>query len=536
MQNARPIRRALISVSDKTGIVEFAQALTERGVEILSTGGTFKLLQDNAITATEVSDYTGFPEMMDGRVKTLHPKVHGGVLGRRGTDEVVMEQHGINPIDIVVVNLYPFAETVVKEGCTLEDAVENIDIGGPTMVRSAAKNHKDVTIVVNAHDYDRVITEMDANDTSLTLETRFDLAIAAFEHTAAYDGMIANYFGTMVPSYGDNKEGDAAPSPKNKVKFPRTFNQQFEKKQDMRYGENSHQAAAFYVEASPQEASVSTARQIQGKALSYNNIADTDSALECVKEFNEPACVIVKHANPCGVALGKDILEAYNRAYQTDPTSAFGGIIAFNRELDAATATAITERQFVEVIIAPSVSAEAVEIVAAKKNLRLLECGEWTSKTSEFDIKRVNGGLLVQDRDQGMVGLDDLKVVSKRQPSDEELKDALFCWKVAKYVKSNAIVYSKGDMTIGVGAGQMSRVYSAKIAGIKAADEGLQVEGCVMASDAFFPFRDGIDAAAEAGIKCVIQPGGSMRDDEVIAAADEHGMAMIFTGMRHFRH
>ncbi|HDY7909537.1 TPA: bifunctional phosphoribosylaminoimidazolecarboxamide formyltransferase/IMP cyclohydrolase [Vibrio vulnificus] len=530
MNNARPIRRALISVSDKTGIVEFAQALAERGVDILSTGGTARLLAEQGIAVTEVSDYTGFPEMMDGRVKTLHPKVHGGVLGRRGQDDEVMAKHGINPIDMVVVNLYPFAETVAKEGCTLADAVENIDIGGPTMVRSAAKNHKDVTIVVNASDYHRVITEMDANDTSLTLETRFDLAIAAFEHTAAYDGMIANYFGTMVPSYGENKEGD------EESKFPRTFNQQFIKKQDMRYGENSHQAAAFYVEANPQEASVATARQIQGKALSYNNIADTDAALECVKEFNEPACVIVKHANPCGVALGKDILEAYNRAYQTDPTSAFGGIIAFNQELDAETATAIVERQFVEVIIAPSVSAEAIEVVAAKKNVRLLECGEWTTKTTGFDVKRVNGGLLVQDRDQGMVSLDDLKIVSKRQPTEEELKDALFCWKVAKYVKSNAIVYSKGDMTIGVGAGQMSRVYSAKIAGIKAADEGLQVEGCVMASDAFFPFRDGIDAAAEAGIKCVIQPGGSMRDDEVIAAADEHGMAMIFTGMRHFRH
>ncbi|HAS6153543.1 TPA: bifunctional phosphoribosylaminoimidazolecarboxamide formyltransferase/IMP cyclohydrolase [Vibrio vulnificus] len=530
MNNARPIRRALISVSDKTGIVEFAQALAERGVDILSTGGTARLLAEQGIAVTEVSDYTGFPEMMDGRVKTLHPKVHGGVLGRRGQDDEVMAKHGINPIDMVVVNLYPFAETVAKEGCTLADAVENIDIGGPTMVRSAAKNHKDVTIVVNASDYHRVITEMDANDTSLTLETRFDLAIAAFEHTAAYDGMIANYFGTMVPSYGENKEGD------EESKFPRTFNQQFIKKQDMRYGENSHQAAAFYVEANPQEASVATARQIQGKALSYNNITDTDAALECVKEFNEPACVIVKHANPCGVALGKDILEAYNRAYQTDPTSAFGGIIAFNQELDAETATAIVERQFVEVIIAPSVSAEAIEVVAAKKNVRLLECGEWTTKTTGFDVKRVNGGLLVQDRDQGMVSLDDLKVVSKRQPTEEELKDALFCWKVAKYVKSNAIVYSKGDMTIGVGAGQMSRVYSAKIAGIKAADEGLQVEGCVMASDAFFPFRDGIDAAAEAGIKCVIQPGGSMRDDEVIAAADEHGMAMIFTGMRHFRH
>lgn len=530
MTNARPIRRALLSVSDKTGIVEFAQALADRGVDILSTGGTARLLAEQGIAVTEVSDYTGFPEMMDGRVKTLHPKVHGGVLGRRGQDDDVMATHGINPIDMVVVNLYPFAQTVAKEGCTLEDAVENIDIGGPTMVRSAAKNHKDVTIVVNAHDYDRVIAEMDANEKSLTLETRFDLAIAAFEHTAAYDGMIANYFGTMVPSYGENKEGD------EESKFPRTFNQQFIKKQDMRYGENSHQAAAFYVEANPEEASVSTARQIQGKALSYNNIADTDAALECVKEFDAPACVIVKHANPCGVALGDNILDAYDRAFKTDPTSAFGGIIAFNRELDAKTATAITERQFVEVIIAPSVSAEAIDIVAAKKNVRLLECGEWTTKTTGFDLKRVNGGLLVQDRDQGMVDMSDLKVVSKRQPTEEELKDALFCWKVAKYVKSNAIVYSKGDMTVGVGAGQMSRVYSAKIAGIKAADEGLQVEGCVMASDAFFPFRDGIDAAAEAGIKCVIQPGGSMRDDEVIAAADEHGMAMIFTGMRHFRH
>ncbi|MCG6345548.1 bifunctional phosphoribosylaminoimidazolecarboxamide formyltransferase/IMP cyclohydrolase [Vibrio fluvialis] len=530
MNNARPIRRALISVSDKTGIVEFAKALSERGVDILSTGGTARLLAEQGIAVTEVSDYTGFPEMMDGRVKTLHPKVHGGILGRRGQDDEVMNTHAINPIDMVVVNLYPFAQTVANPNCTLADAVENIDIGGPTMVRSAAKNHKDVTIIVNASDYDRVIAEMDANDQSLTLDTRFDLAIAAFEHTAAYDGMIANYFGTMVPSYGENKEGD------EESKFPRTFNQQFIKKQDMRYGENSHQDAAFYVEGNPEEASVSTARQIQGKALSYNNIADTDAALECVKEFAEPACVIVKHANPCGVALGGDILEAYNRAYQTDPTSAFGGIIAFNRELDAATATAIVERQFVEVIIAPSVSAEAIDVVAAKKNVRLLECGEWHSKTTGFDVKRVNGGLLVQDRDQGMVTLGDLKVVSQRQPTEEELKDALFCWKVAKYVKSNAIVYAKGDMTIGVGAGQMSRVYSAKIAGIKAADEGLEVAGSVMASDAFFPFRDGIDAAAEAGIKCVIQPGGSMRDDEVIAAADEHGMAMIFTGMRHFRH
>ncbi len=530
MENARPIRRALISVSDKTGIVEFAKALAEKGVDILSTGGTARLLAEQGLAVTEVSDYTGFPEMMDGRVKTLHPKVHGGILGRRDTDDNIMNEHGIAPIDMVVVNLYPFAETVAKEGCTLEDAVENIDIGGPTMVRSAAKNHKDVTIVVNASDYGRVLTELDANGGSLTLKTRFDLAISAFEHTAAYDGMIANYFGTMVPSYGDNKEGDEESA------FPRTFNQQFIKKQDMRYGENSHQAAAFYTEANPEEASVSTATQLQGKALSYNNIADTDAALECVKEFVEPACVIVKHANPCGVALGDNLLEAYDRAYKTDPTSAFGGIIAFNRELDAETAQAIVDRQFVEVIIAPSVSAAASDVVSAKKNVRLLVCGQWSTQTTGFDVKRVNGGLLVQDRDQGMVSLDDLKVVSKRQPTEEELRDALFCWKVAKYVKSNAIVYAKGNMTIGVGAGQMSRVYSAKIAGIKAADENLEVAGSVMASDAFFPFRDGIDAAAEAGITCVIQPGGSMRDDEVVAAADEHGMAMVFTGMRHFRH
>ncbi len=530
MNTTRPIRRALLSVSDKTGIVEFASALAERGVDILSTGGTARLLIEQGITVTEVSDYTGFPEMMDGRVKTLHPKVHGGILGRRGQDDQVMTQHGIQPIDMVVVNLYPFADTVAKKDCTLADAIENIDIGGPTMVRSAAKNHKDVAIVVNAANYQRVIAEMDTQQNSLTQETRFDLAIAAFEHTAAYDGMIANYFGTMVPTYGENSEGD-----ENSL-FPRTFNQQLIKKQDMRYGENSHQQAAFYVEALPQEASVATAQQIQGKALSFNNIADTDAALECVKEFSEPACVIVKHANPCGVALGENILEAYQRAYKTDPTSAFGGIIAFNRELDAETAQTIIEKQFVEVIIAPSVSSDASNIVAAKKNVRLLECGQWSTKTTGFDLKRVNGGLLVQDRDQGMVELSDLQVVSERQPTDAELKDALFCWKVAKYVKSNAIVYAKGDMTIGVGAGQMSRVYSAKIAGIKAADEGLEVEGCVMASDAFFPFRDGIDAAADAGIRCVIQPGGSMRDDEVIAAANEHGMAMIFTGMRHFRH
>ncbi|EKE75643.1 bifunctional phosphoribosylaminoimidazolecarboxamide formyltransferase/IMP cyclohydrolase [Gallaecimonas xiamenensis] len=520
MQDARPIRRALISVSDKTGITDFAKALTDRGVELLSTGGTYRLLKDNGIPVTEVSDYTGFPEMMDGRVKTLHPKVHGGILGRRGTDDGIMGEHGINPIDLVVVNLYPFAATVAKPDCKFEDAVENIDIGGPTMVRSAAKNHKDVAIVVNTGDYGRVIAEMDQNGASLCFETRFDLAIRAFEHTAAYDGMIANHFGAMF----------------SESKFPRTFNSQFVKKQDLRYGENSHQQSAFYVEAEPKEASIATAVQLQGKELSYNNIADTDAALECVKEFVEPACVIVKHANPCGVAVGASILEAYDRAFKTDPTSAFGGIIAFNQELDGDTAKAIIERQFVEVIIAPSVSQGAREVCAAKANVRLLECGEWAERPAALDYKRVNGGLLVQDKDQGMVAQGDLKVVTQRAPSAEEMKDLLFAWKVAKFVKSNAIVYVKNEMTIGVGAGQMSRVYSAKIAGIKAEDEGLEVPGSVMASDAFFPFRDGIDAAAKAGITAVIQPGGSIRDDEVIKAADEAGIAMVFTNMRHFRH
>ncbi|OUS23184.1 bifunctional phosphoribosylaminoimidazolecarboxamide formyltransferase/IMP cyclohydrolase [Thalassotalea sp. 42_200_T64] len=528
MDTPRPIRRALLSVSDKTGIVEFAQALSKQGVDLLSTGGTAKLLAANNIPVTEVSDYTGHPEIMDGRVKTLHPKVHGGILARRGMDEAVMAENNISAIDIVVVNLYPFAKTVAAQDCSLEDAIENIDIGGPTMVRAAAKNHKDVTIVVNASDYDRVLTEMAANNGSLTYQTRFDLAIAAYEHTASYDGMIANYFGKMLPAYGDKD--------KSVSKFPRTFNSQYVKKQDLRYGENSHQDAAFYVEAEPEEASVATATQIQGKALSYNNIADTDSALECVKEFDKPACVIVKHANPCGVALGDNILEAYEKAYKTDPTSAFGGIIAFNQELDADTAEAIVSRQFVEVIIAPSISEGAAQIVAAKPNVRLLECGQWSTKTTGLEQKRVNGGLLVQDRDNGMVSLDDLKVVTKRQPTEQEMSDLLFCWKVAKFVKSNAIVYVKNDMTIGVGAGQMSRVYSAKVAGIKASDENLEVTGSVMASDAFFPFRDGLDAAGEAGITAVIQPGGSMRDAEVIAAADEHNIAMVFTGMRHFRH
>lgn len=529
MQQPRPIRRALLSVSDKTGIVEFAEALLSRGVELLSTGGTARLLADAGLLVTEVSDYTGFPEMMDGRVKTLHPKVHGGILGRRGQDDAIMEQHAITPIDMVVVNLYPFARTVARADCPLEDAVENIDIGGPTMVRSAAKNHNDVTIVVNSDDYADIINEMDHQGGSLLYSTRFNLAIKAFEHTAAYDSMIANYFGTLVPAYhGDTEQLSG--------RFPRTLNLNYIKKQDMRYGENSHQQAAFYIDASLTEVSVATAEQRQGKALSYNNIADTDAALECVKEFLEPACVIVKHANPCGVALGQNLLAAYELAYQTDPTSAFGGIIAFNRELDAETAQAIISRQFVEVIIAPSISTEARSLLATKQNVRVLVCGEWQQRVAGLDLKRVNGGLLVQDRDLGMVTAANLQVVSTRQPTEKELQDALFCWKVAKFVKSNAIVYARENRTIGIGAGQMSRVYSAKIAGIKAADEGLEVKGSAMASDAFFPFRDGIDAAAAVGITCVIQPGGSIRDDEVIAAANEHGIAMIFTGMRHFRH
>ncbi|MFC6634447.1 bifunctional phosphoribosylaminoimidazolecarboxamide formyltransferase/IMP cyclohydrolase [Microbulbifer taiwanensis] len=517
------IRRALISVSDKRGIVEFARQLNDLGVEILSTGGTHRQLKEAGIPVVEVSDYTGFPEMMDGRVKTLHPKVHGGILGRRGTDDSVMAEHGITPIDMVVVNLYPFAQTVAKPDCTLADAIENIDIGGPTMVRAAAKNHKDVAIVVNASDYDGIIEEMKAGDGTLAHASRFDLAVKAFEHTAGYDGAIANYLGAI-------KDGEKQP-------FPRTFNSQFEKKLDLRYGENPHQKSAFYVEANPAEASIATAEQLQGKELSYNNIADTDAALECVKSFSEPACVIVKHANPCGVAIAENIAVAYDLAFATDSESAFGGIIAFNRELDGATAKAIVARQFVEVIIAPSVSDEARAAVAEKKNLRLLVCGQWgQERAPALDYKRVNGGLLVQDRDDGVVTAADLKVVSKRQPTEAEIRDLLFTWKVAKFVKSNAIVYGSDGRTIGVGAGQMSRVNSARIAAIKAEHAGLEVKGSVMASDAFFPFRDGIDNAAAAGIRAVIQPGGSMRDEETIAAADEHDMAMVFTGMRHFRH
>ncbi|MFP8965678.1 bifunctional phosphoribosylaminoimidazolecarboxamide formyltransferase/IMP cyclohydrolase [Pokkaliibacter sp. CJK22405] len=520
-----PVRRALLSVSDKTGLLPFAQALQAKGVELLSTGGTYRMLKEAGVPVTEVSDYTGFPEMMDGRVKTLHPKVHGGILGRRGQDDEVMSEHGIAAIDMVVVNLYPFAQTVARPDCSWEDAIENIDIGGPTMVRAAAKNHAHVAIVTDVADYERILDVMNNNADQLTHALRYDLAAKAFEHTAQYDGMIANYLGAR------NENGEKV------SEFPRTYSTQLIKKQDMRYGENPHQRAAFYVEPVVQEASVATANQLQGKELSYNNVADTDAALECVKPFKDPACVIVKHANPCGVAIGDNILDAYNRAFKTDPTSAFGGIIAFNRELDAATAKAIVDRQFVEVIIAPSVSAEAAEIVAAKQNVRLLACGHWEAvRAPELEYKRVNGGLLIQDRDLGMVAEEEMKVVSNRQPTEQEMRDLLFAWEVAKYVKSNAIVYARDGMTVGIGAGQMSRVYSARIAGIKAEDEGLEVPGSVMASDAFFPFRDGIDAAAKAGIVAVIQPGGSMRDQEVIDAANEHGITMVFTGMRHFRH
>lgn len=521
-------KRALISVSDKTGIVDFAKALNQRGVSLISTGGTFRLLKENNIEVTEVSTVTQFPEMMDGRVKTLHPLIHGGILGRRGTDDAIMKEHGIDGIDLVVVNLYPFAETIASADCKLGDAIENIDIGGPTMVRSAAKNHKDVAIVVNADRYQTLIEQWD-QDGGLTAQTRFNLAREAFEHTAAYDGMIANYLGTVPADTPPEK----APE---KTDFPTTYNSQFILKDVMRYGENPHQKAAFYVERNIAEPGISTIKTLQGKPLSYNNIADTDAALECVKSFAPPACVIVKHANPCGVATGNTLAEAYQRAFSVDPTSAFGGIIAFNRELDADTARAIIGKQFVEVIIAPAVSEAAAAIVAEKPNVRLLACGEWSHSVPVHDFKRVNGGLLVQDRDLGMIGADDLNIVTRVAPTPTQVDDLLFAWKVAKFVKSNAIVYAKDGITTGIGAGQMSRVYSAVIAGIKARDEGIEITGSAMASEAFLPFRDGLDQAAEMGVSCVIQPGGSMRDDEVIAAADEHGIAMVFTGMRHFRH
>jgi phosphoribosylaminoimidazolecarboxamide formyltransferase/IMP cyclohydrolase len=520
------IRRALISVSDKSEVLEFARALKSLNVEILSTGGTAKLLADNGVPVIEVSDYTGFPEMLDGRVKTLHPKIHGGILGRRDVDSHVktMQAHGIPPIDLVVVNLYPFEQTVARKDCPLADAIENIDIGGPTLLRAAAKNYNAVTVIVDCRDYALVLDEMKQRQGSVSQETRFHLATKAFEHTASYDGAIANYLGRT--------QADGA-----RADFPQTYNVQFRHSMDLRYGENPHQKAAFYVERHPAEACIATARLLQGKELSFNNIADADAALECVKSFEVTACVIVKHANPCGVAIADTVLDAYKHAYVTDPTSAFGGIIAFNRPLDAATAKAILDRQFVEVIIAPSVNADALPILATKHNVRVLETGAWgTQRPASLDMRRVTGGLLVQDADHGMVLEKDLKVVTKRTPSPQEMRDLLFTWKVVKFVKSNAIVYGKEGRTIGVGAGQMSRVYSARIASIKATDAGLDVRGSVMASDAFFPFRDGLDQAAEVGITAVIQPGGSMRDKEVIEAADQHGIAMVLTGMRHFRH
>ncbi|MCP4188409.1 MAG: bifunctional phosphoribosylaminoimidazolecarboxamide formyltransferase/IMP cyclohydrolase [Gammaproteobacteria bacterium] len=520
-QPAPPVRRALLSVSDKSGITELAQALHARGVELLSTGGTAKLIAEQNLPVTEIADYTGFPEMMAGRVKTLHPKVHGGILGRRGTDEAVMQAHDIKPIDMVVINLYPFQSTVANPDCSFDDAIENIDIGGPAMVRAAAKNHASVTVVVDPADYGLVLADMAANDGAVADLTRFSLAIKAYEHTASYDGAIANYFGCMLQKPGEKQ-------------FPRTINFQFKHVQGMRYGENPHQNAAFYTETGLDDASISTAIQLQGKALSYNNIADTDAALECVKQFEQPACVIVKHANPCGVAIDAEIHDAYQRAFSTDPESAFGGIIAFNRRLDAKTAQAIIDRQFVEVIIAPEVDDEANAIVASKQNVRLLSCGQWQTAPYRLDYKRVNGGLLVQDVDAALHNK--LEVVTRLEPDEQQMQDLLFAWQVAKFVKSNAIIYAHDNMTIGVGAGQMSRINSARIAGIKAEHAEFQVAGSVMASDAFFPFRDGIDAAAEVGIKAIIQPGGSMRDDEVITAANEHGMAMVFTGMRHFRH
>lgn len=517
----RTVARALLSVSDKSGIAELGAGLHAQGVEILSTGGTAKLLADAGVPVTEVGEHTGFPEIMAGRVKTLHPTIHGGILGRRGVDTEVMAEHNISPIDLVVVNLYPFAETVAKPNCSLEDAIENIDIGGPTMVRAAAKNHADVVIVTDPEDYSGVLQAL--ADGGTTLEQRFALAAKAYAHTADYDGMIANYLSARLES-------------EQVQVFPAVLSQQFQKVQDLRYGENPHQRAAFYRDPRDEGANIANATQLQGKALSYNNIADTDAALSCVKQFDQPACVIVKHANPCGVAEAESIADAYEGAFRTDPTSAFGGIIAFNRPLDAALASTIIERQFVEVIIAPSIDEDALAITAAKGNVRVLTCGEWEKTSPRWRTACVEGGLLVQDDDQEVVDGDDLRVVTARAPTEAERKDLLFAWRVAKYVKSNAIVYAKAATTVGVGAGQMSRVYSARIAGIKAADEGLEVEGSVMASDAFFPFRDGIDAAAAAGIRAVIQPGGSMRDDETIAAADEHGIAMVFTGVRHFRH
>jgi phosphoribosylaminoimidazolecarboxamide formyltransferase / IMP cyclohydrolase len=519
-----PVRRALLSVSDKTGIVEFARELKGRGIELLSTGGTANLLTSHGITVTEVAEHTGFPEIMGGRVKTLHPRIHGGLLGRRGLDDAVMRQHNIEPIDLLAVNLYPFAATVSRPNCTYDDAVENIDIGGPAMVRAAAKNHAFVTVVVDPGDYRALLDELAANQGSTNVAMRQKLSAKAFAHTAQYDAMVSAYFTGAIA-------GSAAPT------FPDDLNLSFRKHMDLRYGENPHQQAAFYTDPRAIGPSVSQAKQIQGKELSYNNIADSDTALECVRQFDTAGCVIVKHANPCGAARCSSIGEAYARAYRTDPTSAYGGIIAFNRELDAATAQAIIEQQFVEVILAPSIAEQARLALATRDNVRVLIVGELSRPVTQLlEYKSVSGGLLVQTRDTGAVRAQELRTVTKRPPTLAELDDLIFAWRVAKYVKSNAIVAVKDKATLGIGAGQMSRVISSKIAAMKAKEEGLMLEGAAVASDAFFPFRDGLDALAEFGVKAIIQPGGSRRDAEVIAAADEHGIAMVFTGMRHFRH
>ena len=520
------VRRALVSVSDKRGLIPFVAGLAELGVEVLSTGGTCRQLHDAGLDVIEVSEKTGFPEIMDGRVKTLHPVIHGGLLGRRGTDEAVMQEHGIEPIDLLVVNLYPFEQTIARDDATIDEAIENIDIGGPAMIRAASKNHDGVAVVVSPDDYEAVLDSL--KNEELSLESRRRLAAKAYAHTASYDTAITKY---LSQSLGDDALGD-------RFLYSGALSER------LRYGENPHQDAAFYIDQQAAAGSLATAKQLQGKALSYNNIADSDAALECVRQFESPACVIVKHANPCGVAVADDILEAYAKAFKTDPTSAFGGIIAFNRPLDAKTAGTIIDRQFVEAIVAPAIDSEAAEIIAAKKNVRVLETGPLrmtsglhTGKTAPtYDFKKVSGGLLVQNTDLGIITADDLKVVTETAPTQEQIQDMLFAWTVVKYVKSNAIIFCKDNMTVGVGAGQMSRVYSTRIAAIKARDEGLEVAGSVMASDAFFPFRDGIDAAAEYGISAIIQPGGSMRDDEVIQAANDHGLAMVFTGMRHFRH
>jgi len=517
-----PVRRALLSVSDKTGVLELARALAAMQVELLSTGGTAKALRDAGIAVRDVSEVTGFPEIMDGRVKTLHPSIHGGLLGRSGIDDAVMAEHGIRPIDLLVVNLYPFAATVAKPDCSYDDAIENIDIGGPAMLRAAAKNHARVSVVVDPAQYAGLLEALHAGGT--TPAQRRGFAAKAYAHTRAYDGQVTQWLSAR------------AENPEQPEAWPHTFNLSLELASSLRYGENPHQRGALYVEKNAGSGIVATARFVQGKELSYNNLADADAALECVKAFDAPACVIVKHANPCGVAVAADLMTAYDRAYAVDPTSAFGGIIAFNRPLDPATVAEILKRQFVEVVLAPSIAADALPLFEKKPNVRVLAVGELAGVHAGLEYKRIAGGLLVQDADSDALTAADLKVVSRRAPTATQMADLLFAWKVAMYVKSNAIVYARDLQTVGIGAGQMSRVVSARIAGLKAEEAGLTVPGSVMASDAFFPFRDGIDAAAAAGIAAVIQPGGSMRDAEVIAAADEHDMSMVFTSRRHFRH